>query len=191
MQLLEECVLSNRSAPSIPSRAPQFPRVFGGISRVQVSCLFCNLPICKHSGCPTRTAQTKQTHPNTCATKVDQVTYLRQPPRRGAGERQLLRLPSPPGRSGVAAGLRPPAVREIPAGRHRGRRAAGAGLLERRCTWRGFGFSSCFTLAGERIPFAVRLACFECRLAALLCLPGTACRLASFYFSKEWSRRKP
>ena len=162
--------------------AVQFPRVFGGISRVQVSCLlqFANL---QTLGLPNAHAQTKRTQPNTCAAKVHQVTYLRQPPQqRGAGQRQL-RLPSPPGRSGVAAGLRPPAVREIPAGRHRGRRAAGAGLLERRCTWRGFGFSSCFTLAGERIPFAVRLACFECRLAALLCLPLAA--LPHFIFPRS------
>ena len=118
--------------------AVQFPRVFGGISRVQVRCLlqFANL---QTLGLPNAHAQTKQTQPNTCAAKVHQVTYLRQPPRRGAGQRQ----PSLPGRhplrrSGVAAGLRPPAVREmLAAGRHRGRRAAGAGLLERRCTWLG------------------------------------------------------
>ena len=140
MQLLEECVLSSSFSPSIPiqvGHTAMQSREFLAVSPGFKLVASCNLPICKHSGCPTRIAQTKQTQPNTCAAKVHQVTYLRQPPQqRGAGQRQL-RLPSPPGRSGVAAGLRPPAVREIPAGRHRGRRAAGAGLLGRRCTWLG------------------------------------------------------
>ncbi len=139
---LEEYSLSSSFNPPSPIQVGDHTqREFLAVSRAQVGCVVASA-----------LAQDKQTQPakHVCAAKQvrpphqdKKTTYLRQPPQRGAGQRQQRRRPpSLPVRraGGVVAGLRPPAGREVlpAAGRHRGRRAAGAGLLERRCTCLGW-----------------------------------------------------
>ena len=133
---LEEYILSPSFSPPVPIQVgDRSSREFLAVSPGFKLVASCNLPI-KLPIASRKTNGPNQTYAQP-SKATNKATYLRQPPQqRGAGKRQL-RLPSPPGRSGV--GLRPPAVREIPAGRHRGRRAAEAGRLERRCTWLGFG----------------------------------------------------